>query len=444
MRTTSKTGGVCALAAMVGLCLTVSTAPAGDWPQWRGPNFDGSSDETNLPASPSREKDLAWAVALPGTSGATPIVLGDRVFVSSTGRGGADLVGLCLRASDGKVLWQRKLGRGAKVPRADLTSPSPVTDGRRVVFTYGSGDIVGLDLDGKELWRRNLTKEYGCLAIMFGFGSSPLLYDGKLILPVQRREKPYSYNMGADLPRQGPLDCFLLAMDPATGKTIYRHVRDTRSVDEAREAYTTPMPCEAGGRKQVVLNGGRCVTGHDPATGKELWRWRYKATRRLTQQRVISSIVVGHGLIFAPQARRDTGVIALRPDGQGDVPHKRYVWRFNKPTPDASTPLIYRGRLYVLAGDFRTITCLEPKTGKVIWQKALGGAGPYRASPTGADGKVYCLSEGGDLVVLAAGDTFRELGRLSLKSTPTRSSVVAAAGSLLVRTARELLCFRKR
>jgi len=424
--------------------LTASAACAGDWRQWRGPYLNGSSDERNLPASFSRTENLAWTAPMPGTSGATPIVLGDRVFVSSTVKGGSDLVGLCFRATDGKVLWRKTLGRGARVPRADLASPSPVTDGQRVVFTYGSGDMAGLDLDGKVLWRRNLTKEYGCLAIMFGFGSSPLLYDGRLVLPVLRREKPYPYNLGAKLPRKGPFDSFLLAIDPKTGKTIYRHVRDSRAVDEAREAYVTPTACETGGRKQVVLNGARCVTGHDPATGKELWRWPYKATRRLTQQRVISSIVVGEGLIFAPQARENTGVIALPPTFRGRVPHDRYLWRFNRPTPDASTPLIYRGRLYVLAGDAKVLTCLDPKTGKVTWQKALGGTGPYRASPTGADGKIYCLSEGGDVVILEAGERFRELFRFSLKSKPSRSSIVAANGSLFLRTADELLCLRKK
>ena len=424
--------------------LTAVAALAGDWRQWRGPYLNGSSDETDLPASFSRTENVAWTARMPGTSGATPIVLGDRVFVSSTVTGSRDLVGLCYRAKDGEFLWRRTLGRGAPVPRADLASPSPVTDGERVCFTYGSGDMAGLDLDGKVLWTRNLTKEYGCLAIMFGFGSSPLLYEGRLLLPVQRREKPYRYNLGANLPREGPFDCFLLAVDPKTGKTIYRHVRQTDAVDESREAYTTPSPCEADGRKQVIINGGTYVTSHDPATGRELWRWPYKTLSRPTQQRVISSVVVGEGLIFAPHARNDTGVIALAPGLSGRVPHEKFLWRFDSPTPDASTPLVYRGLLYILAGDTKVMTCLDPRTGKVKWQKALGGAGPYRASPTGADGKVHCLSEGGDVVILAAGEEFRELSRFSLRSTPSRSSIVAANGSLFIRTADELLCFRKR
>jgi outer membrane protein assembly factor BamB len=428
---------------LAAILLTAATALADDWRQWRGPYLNGSSDETNLPVSFSWTENVAWTARLPGTSGATPIVLADRVFVSSTVRGSRDLVGLCYRAKDGEFLWRRTLGRAAPIPRTDLASPSPVTDGERVYFTYGSGEMAGLDLDGKVLWTRNLTKEYGCLAIMFGFASTPLLYEGKLLLPVLRREKPYRYNVGANLPRRGPFDSFLLALDPKTGKTLYRHVRETDAVDESREAYITPSPCEAGGRKQVILNGGTYVTSHDPATGRELWRWPYKTTSRPTQQRVISSVVVGEGLIFAPHARKDTGVIALDPGLSGRVPHERFLWRFNSPTPDASTPLVYRGLLYVLAGDSKVMTCLEPKTGKVKWQKALDGAGPYRASPTGADGKIHCLSEGGDVVILAAGGKFRELFRFSLASTPSRSSIVAARGSLFIRTADRLLCLRK-
>ena len=424
--------------------LAAAAARAGDWPQWRGPHLDGSSDETNLPERFSRTENLAWRASLPGTSGATPIVLGERIFVSSVAAGGRDLVGLCLRLSDGRVLWRKRLGRARpRVPRSDHASTSPVADARRVVFTYGTGEIVAVDLDGKELWRRHLTKEYGCLAIMFGFSSSPLLYEGRLFVPVLRREKPYPYNLGAKLPRTGELDSLLLGIDPATGKTLFRHVRQTDAVDESREAYTTPMPCEASGRKAVVVNGGTYVTAHDPASGRELWRWRYDIPRRPTQQRVIPSVVVGEGLIFAPQARGEA-TIALKPGGSGRLPRDSGVWRFGEMTCDASTQLVYRGRLYALDGDEKVITCLRPQTGKVVWQERIGGTGPYRASPTGADGKIYCFSEGGDVVVLAAGDRFRELSRLSLKSRPCRSSIVAAGGGLLIRTADELLCLRRR
>jgi outer membrane protein assembly factor BamB len=430
--------------AILAILLAAGSLRAGDWPQWRGPFFNGSADETHLPASFSRTENLAWTAAMPGASGATPIVLGQRIFVSSTVRNSADLMGLCLRLADGQVIWRVKLARaGPTLPRGDYACPSPVTDGRRVVFTYGTGEIVAVDLDGKELWRRDLTKEYGCLAIMFGFSSSPLLYEGRLFVAVLRRHRPYSYNHGAKLPRDGPLESYLLAIDPQTGKTLFRHIRQTDAVDESREAYTTPVPCEAAGRKAVVLNGGTYVTAHDPATGGELWRWRYDIPRRPTQQRVIPSVVVGEGLIFAPQARGEA-TIALKPGGSGLIPQNQYVWRFGDLTCDASTQLLYRGRLYALDGDEKVLSCLEPQTGKVTWRQRIGGEGPYRASPTGADGRVYCLSEGGDVVVLAAGDRFGELSRFSLDSRPCRSSIVAAGGSLLIRTAEQLLCLRRR
>jgi len=443
MASSSPRGGAFGT-AFAFLCLAVATsAPAGDWTQWRGPHFNGSADETLLPERFSRTENFAWSARMPGSSGATPIVLGDRVFVSSSVKNSNDLVGMCLAAKDGKVLWHKKLGRGARVPRSDLACPSPVTDGKHVAFTYGSGEIVGLTLDGRELWRRDLTKEFGCLAIMFGFSSTPLLYEGRLILPVQRREKPYRYNMGADLPHDGPLDCFLLAMEPATGKTIFRHVRQTDAVDESREAYVSPMPCEHGGRKEFVLNGGTYVTGHDPETGRELWRWKYDIPSRPTQQRVIPSVVVGDGLIYAPQARGNA-TIALKAGAAGRAGRELQAWRLDEPSCDASTQLIYRGRLYTLDGDDKVMACVEPATGKVFWQAKLGGQGPWRASPTGADGRIYLLCESGEALVIAAGDAWKELHRFSFGSSlPSRSTIVAAAGSLFVRTADELICLRK-
>jgi len=428
---------------LAGMLLSATAAKAGNWPQWRGPHFNGSCDETQLPERFTNTENVAWTARLPGTSGATPIVFGDRVFVSSTAQSGRDLVALCFAVKDGRLLWNKRLGTGGRVPRSDLACPSPVTDGEWVVFTYGSGLIAGLTTDGKVLWQRDLTREYGCLAIMFGFSSSPLWYEGRLVLPVLRREKPYRYNLGASLPRKGDFDSYLLAMEPKTGKTIYRHVRETDAVDESREAYVTPVPCELAGRKEFLVNGGTYVTGHDPATGRELWRWKYEIPSRPTQQRVIPSVVVGEGLIFAPQARGNA-TIALKPGATGQAGKEIEAWNLPEPSCDSSTQLVYRGRLYSLDGDAKIAGCLDPKTGEVLWRSRLGGGGPWRASPTGADGKIYLLCETGEALVLAAGDEYKELHRFDFDSPkPCRGTISAAAGRLFVRTADRLICLRK-
>ena len=162
------------------VCLTVlllalvSPALATDWPQWRGPFFNGSSDETDLPMSWSATENIAWFRPLPGPSGATPIISDDKIFVASTVSKSGDFVALCLEAQTGEVLWKRHVGSdGRRFPRNNLASPSPVTDGKRVFFLYGNGQLVGFDFDGQPMWSRNIEQEYGNLALQFGYSNSP-------------------------------------------------------------------------------------------------------------------------------------------------------------------------------------------------------------------------------------------------------------------------------
>jgi len=138
-------------------------------------------------------------------------------------------------------------------------------------------------------------------------------------------------------------------------------------------------------------------------------------------------------------------MFALKPGGTGTIAHDDCAWKWDGDAADVCSPLVYRGSMYVIAGDKRkkVITCMDPKTGKITWQEKFAGTGPWRASPTGADGKIYCISEGGTYVVLAAGDAYKELYRTSLKARPCRSTIVAAGGSVLIRTAKELICLRK-
>ena len=423
--------------------LTAAAAGAGDWPQWRGPKLDGSADETGLPTTFSKTENFAWAVPLPGACGATPIVLGERIFLISTKTGSEDLMGMCLGLRDGKTLWSKALSRGKAAPRGEIAACSPAGDGKRVYFLFGTGDLAALDFDGKVQWSRSLGTDYGSFAIRFGYSSSPLVRQGRLYIPLLRTEKPWPYSPGAKQPQKTPLESLVLCLDAATGKTIWRQVRDTDAKADCRDAYVTPMAVEAKGRTEIILCGGEFVTGHDAETGKELWRWEYTKKREIWQ-RIVSSPVIVDGLILTNQAHGQA-MFALRPGGSGRIAHTDCAWKWDGPAADTCTPLVYRGGVYVLSGDKRgkVMTCLEPKTGKVKWQSKFAGKGPWRASPTGADGKIYCISEGGDYVVLAAGDEFKELFRTSLGDRPCRSSVVAAHGRLLIRTGKQLICLRK-
>ncbi|MGE5294357.1 MAG: PQQ-binding-like beta-propeller repeat protein [Solirubrobacterales bacterium] len=413
-------------------------AGATDWPQWRGPFFDGSTDEQGVAASWDAKDGIAWASPLPGPSGATPVISKGRVFVTSVVKGAPEFVALCFDAATGKPLWQKTVGSDSrKFPRNNLASPSPAADGSRVFFLYGDGTLVAFDYEGKELWSRNIEKEYGNLAIQFGYSSSPLLYDGRLYITVLRRDKPYR-----DPPAAEPLDSFILVLDPNTVQNLWKQTRKTNAFDEGMETYSTPVPFVRNGKAELLFTGGDFVTAHDPATGQELWRietW----TEKVRDSRVIPSLVTGQGLVFGCRHKHE-GLFAVQPPTDGGEAAK-IVWEFTDAAPDAGTPLFYDGRLYAFDGLKRkTMTCLDPKTGKAFWQGKLPGEGPWWSSPTGADGKIYVISEAGDIVVLqAGGDEFKVLFETQIKEPEIQASIAVSGGRLFVRTAKNLYCIGK-
>ena len=409
-----------------------------DWPQWRGPFFNGSTDEENLPASWSATENTKWVSPLPGPSGATAIVSNGRVFVTSMVKGTGDYVALCFDERTGSQLWRKDVGSDSRsFPRNNLCSPSPVADGNNVFFLYGNGPLVAFDFAGNELWSRDIEKEYGNLAIQFGYSSSPLLYDGKLYILVLRRDTPYRRPEAA-----GPLDSFIMALDPKTGRTLWKQERKTNAFDEGMETYSTTLPFEHNGGIELLNTGGDFVTAHDPATGKELWRFEYW-TQKVRDTRIIPSLVAGAGIIFGAKHKHN-GVFALQPP-DADSPAK-ILWQFDDAAPDAGTPLFYKDRLYVFDGITRgkVVTCFEPKTGRQFWQGALGGRGPWWASLTAGDGKMYCICETGEVVVLKAGDEkFEVLFETKYDEGPIQSSIAIADGCLFIRTAENLYCIGK-
>jgi outer membrane protein assembly factor BamB len=430
------------LCAIVLTFAAVSPVRATDWPQWRGPFFNGSTDEKNLPTSWSWTKDVAWVSPLPGLSGATAIICNGRVFITSMVGKGPDFVALCFDETNGKKLWEKHIGSDSRrFGRNNMASPSPTTDGKYVFFLYASGDLVGFDYDGNKLWSRNIEADYGNLALQFGYSSSPVLYGGRLFILVLRRDKPYPQGRAKD---NGPYDSFLLAIDPQTGKTLWKQDRPTNAFDEGRETYSTSIPFVYNGRTEILNTGGDFVTANDPTNGAELWRLEYR-TEKVRDSRIIPSLVTGDGLIFGT-LHKHGGVFALTPGSADGSSKARIVWRFPSPAPDVSTPLFYQGRLYVLDGmtHGKVVTCLDPKTARPFWQGTIGGRGPWRASLTGADGKLYCINETGEIVVLAAGgDEFKILFQTKIDEGPIQASIAVANGHLFIRTAKNLYCIGK-
>ncbi len=229
--------------AVAGALLTGSLAHAENWAQFRGPNFNGSSPEKNVPSHWSKTENVAWSADMPGPSASVPIVWGDYVLMPSGDKAEKTMLAYCLDRKTGKILWKDKVSDGYnRDAQSNYASPSPATDGKRAYFMYGNGDLVAYDMAGKKLWSRNIQTDYGDFAYQWTYSASPLLLNGKLYIQVLQRDQPV-HGKGKD-----GGESFLLALDPTTGSTMWRHVRPSDAVQESREAFTTPMPFEFHGR----------------------------------------------------------------------------------------------------------------------------------------------------------------------------------------------------
>lgn len=423
------------------ICILVmgSFAFCGEWMQWRGPGFDGSSEETGLVDTWTIEKNVKWSSQLPGTGACTPIVCKGKVFVSSTDSASTDLLGLCFDAKTGKELWRKKISTAdRKIARGgNMACPSASTDGARVYFTFENGTIAAFDFAGEQKWKRTLEDEYGSFTIKFGYSSTPLLFDGRMYVLVMRHPEQY---VGKDGKTR---DSFILAIDPVTGKNIFKQPRQFEVLQETYDSYTSAIPFVHDGRKEILVNAADHLTGHDPATGKEIWRYKY-CLKPIKWGRNIASVVTGGGRIYGARARGD-GFYAVNGGATGEVVESDVAWTFDGPAPDVCTPLYYRGNLYVLSGSSKkVVSCLDPKTGKVKWSEKLGGSAPWRASLTAGDGKIYCINEDGLVVnFYASGDGYKEICRVDLDDQKSMGSIAIADGALFIRTGSRLMRIQK-
>jgi outer membrane protein assembly factor BamB len=430
-----------ALLGMAAFALSCATQ-AENWGHWRGPAFNGSTTETGLPETWSKTEGVAWVTPMPGPSGATPVVWGDSVFVSSPDAE-KNLALLCLDRKDGKVRWQKTVAAGDRNKgRNNMASPSPVTDGKSVFVIFATGDLAAFDFSGKELWHRYLAKEYGRFANMWLYGASPLLYDGRLYVQVlQRNPVPPDYTTAFD--GKPDRESFLLCIDPASGKNIWRHIRPTDALKESQESYASPIPCAGKSGPEILIVGGNCTTANDANSGEELWRCGGLNSHNDSYFRMVPSPVPADGMVIAC-APKGEPVFGIKDGGKGLVTDTRIVWAYKDFPSDCVTPLYYKGKLFVLDGDKQMITCLDPKTGAKKWDGSMGTRQIFRGSPTGADGKIYCISEDGTVVVLSAGDEFKILSTIPMGEGKIYASIVAADGHLFIRTAQNLYCVGKK
>jgi outer membrane protein assembly factor BamB len=407
-----------------------AAAAAEDWPSWRGPSRNGVSTERNLPLKWTTTENVAWKLAMPSFSGSTPIVWGNRIFLNVADElrstHPVTLHLWCIDRTSGAILWQRPLGGGNHQERKqNMSSPSPVTDGQSVWVMTGTGVLKAFDFAGTELWARDIQKDYGRFGLNWGYGSSPLLHDDALYVQVL-------HGMRTDDPS------YVLRIDKATGKTVWRVERPTSARMESPDAYTTPALVEMQGRAEIVVTGGDVVTGHDPATGKELWRAGGLNPTNDPNYRIVASPVTAGELIIAPT--RERPMLALKAGGRGDVTKSALLWTFEA-GPDVPTPVTDGTFVYVI-NDRGIMACLDAKTGQPHYARQRLRPGTYSASPVLADGKIYVTSEDGVTSVIKAGAAFEVLAENEFDDY-TLSSPAVSGGRLFFRTTKFLWAIGK-
>lgn len=414
--------------------LTIA-ANAENWSQWRGPSLNGSTSEKDLPETWTKTDNVLWVTKMPGDGQSTPIIWEDRVFITAMDAETEKMWAICLNRADGQEIWKRETGSGFFGRTGNSgASPTPIVDGQRVYFLFGTTDFVAFDMDGELLWKRNIMEDHGRMQIMFRYGASPLLYKDKLYLAVMHRYSSVEPEPGKPEPIS-----YLLCIDAKTGKDLWKQERPTDATAEGMEAYTTPYLFDGPNGPLVIVAGGDYITAHNPDDGKVAWRSPDYNPDKKRAYRLVPSPVAIDNLIIACEPRGNS-IYAVKGGGSGQLSDDSYAWVQWDNAPDVCTPLVMDGKLFMLDGRKKVMSRLNPKTGEMLWTGKLDVKEGFQASPTGADGKIYCMSMGGEVVVLSAGDKFEVLSQIDMGEGVCRATISAAQGQIFVRTAENLYC----
>ena len=415
---------------------------AENWPQWRGPEGNGVSRETDLPLAWAESAGVLWKCKLPEWGNGTPAIWGEAIFLTSHADN-QNLEVLRISKTSGRIEWTRQAGTGAaavtsvlrKAPEErrhqkfhqihNYASPSPVTDGQVVVVHFGNGELAAYDFDGKLLWQRNLQKDYGQYSIWWGHANSPVLY-GDLVISVCMQDSC------KDLPGE-PSPSYVVAHDKHTGAVRWKTMRMTEATQENCDSYTTPIFWKHGSRLEMIVMGGQMLDAYDPASGKRLW---YLPS--LLGNRVIPSPVAANGMIYAIQGMRQP-LLAVRPGGDGRRGRDEIVWRSELGTSDSPSPVVWGELLFMVTND-GILRCLDAISGRLYWKERIKGG--YRASLLAAEGRVYLLNLDGLTTVVSASQRFQRLTENPLQDETVASPAVSD-GKVFIRGRKWLYCVGK-
>ena len=385
--------------------LSGRTASAQDWPEFRGPGGQGHSAERDLPLEWDETRNVAWKTPLPGLGWSSPVVSVGRVWITTAiEQRGVSLRLMAFDIATGREALNVEVfhltgARREINPKNSWASPTPIVDGDRVYVHYGADGTAALSTDGTVIWKQRF--EYQS---QHGAGGSPVLHGGLLIFNCD----------GSDA-------AFVVALDTNTGKVKWK----TNRRYPADQAYTTPLVIRVGDRDQLISVGAFRATAYDPLTGKEIWRVGYSDGFSNVPRPIF-----GHGLVYIATGFQQPAMLAVRPDGAGDVTKSHVAWKLTRGAPLTPSPIIVGDEFYMV-NDGGIVSCLDARTGTVIWQQRLGGS--YSASPVFADGRIYFLAEQGVTTVIAPGKEFRRLATNSLDGG-LLASMAVSNGSLFLRT----------
>ena len=414
------------LTLLLGVFILVGVLYAENWHQWRGPNNDGISHETDVPIQWSQTENIKWRLPLPGEAASTPVVWEDKIFLTSAE--GNALVLMCI-STEGEELWKQTVGRGNRSVRGgegNSAAPSPVTDGEHVWAFLGTGDLACYDFDGNQVWHTNLAERYGSFNLYFVMSTTPLIDKDRLYIHLIHSNA-----------------WVVLALDKMTGKEIWKHKRKSDATDECEQAYTSPILYRDAEREYLVVHGADYVTAHSLEDGSEIWRcgglnpvMGYNPSLRF-----VASPVATEGLIVVPSAKNGP-VLGIDPAAKGDITDSKWqLWKLRPGTPDVPSPLIHEGLIY-LCGERGNLTCLDAATGKQLYRERTHRH-RHRASPVYADGHIYLTSRDGIVNVVKAGRKFEIVARNSIEEAVAASPVVSN-GVLYLRSYQALYAIGKK
>ncbi len=378
-------------------------AHAENWTEFRGPTGQGHSREHGLPLTWSETENVNWKVPIPGKGWSSPVILGDQLWLTTAMDEGRSLRAICLNRETGRIEHNVEVFQladpGPVHQKNSHASPTPILEGDRIYLHFGSHGTACITRSGQIVWKTQELKYYH----RHGPGGSPVVYGDLLIVSCD----------GYDIQ-------FVVALDKRTGKIRWKSPR------KGYQAYTTPLTVQVQGRDQLISPGALRAVSYDPLTGRELWWIRYG-----DGYSNVPRPICGHGLVFICSGFEQAVLLAVRPDGQGDVTDTHVAWSLKRGVPLTPSPLLVGDELY-LVSDNGIASCLDAKTGKTHWQQRIGGN--HSASPIYADGRIYYLNEEGESVVIEPAREFKKLATNQLDGH-TLASMAVSGKAIFIRSA---------